>query len=228
MKFSVMGNNMQSLKVDLDRGDRFYADSGKLISKTTDVIMTPRLVGGIIGAFKRTATGATAMLTEFSAKDAAGHAELAGVIPGKVFEVDLAKDQEFVAEHYAFLAAEDTVTFTIQVVGIGAALFGGEGWILQKFRGPGKVFIHVIGDIIEYDLNNASTVEIDPGHVAGFDGTLSYKIAFVDNIRTAMFGGIGLFLAKFDGTGRVITHSVSKQKLAAALFAVRNPKAKGV
>ena len=61
--------------------------------------------------------------------------------------------------------------------------------MLQKFSGPGKVFIHVIGDIIEYDVDPSSTIQIDPGHVAGFDGTLSYNVTFVDNIRAVMFGG---------------------------------------
>lgn len=218
MKYEIIGNNMQSLKVDLEPGERIFGDSGTIVSKSDSVVMTPRMVGGIGGMFARKMTGATGFLTEFTSKNVEGHVSLAGVYPGKVFEIDLAEDETFIAEQQAFLAAEDTVKFTVQTMGVGAMWFGGAGIVMLKLVGPGKAFIHVVGDIIEYDVTDANPIEIDPGHVAGFDGTLQYKVTFVDNIRTAMFGGVGLFLATFTGTGRVITHSVSRQKLAAQVF----------
>ena len=178
--------------------------------------MTPRLVGGIVGALKREMGGASAMLTSFEAKED-GSVSIAGIYPGKVMPVTLVAGQEFVAEQSAFLAAEDTVQYTFQTVGLGAAFFGGEGFILQKFVGPGTVFIHIVGDVVEHDIDGAP-VDIDPGHIAGFDATLQYKIKFVDNVRTAMFGGVGLFLATFTGKGKVYAHSVSKFKLAAEIY----------
>ncbi len=214
MNFEIVGNNMQSLKIDLEPGERVFGDSGTLISKSDSVIMTPRMQGGIGGMFARKMTGATGLLTEFSAKDMAGHVSMGGIYPGKVFAVELADAETFVAEQKAFLAAEDSVKFTIQVMGLGAMWFGGEGIVMQKFVGPGKIFIHIVGDIIEYDVTEENPIEVDPGHVAGFDGTLQYKVTFVDNVRTALFGGVGLFLATFTGKGRVITHSVSRMKLA--------------
>ena len=104
--------------------------------------------------------------------------------------IQLEKGQGFVADRYSFIAAEESVNFTIQTTGLQAGLFGGEGFILQKFVGPGTVFIHVIGDIIEHQLDGTTQLEIEPSHLAGFDATLQYKIRFVDNIRTMMFGGI--------------------------------------
>lgn len=218
MKYEIIGNNMQSLKVDLEPGERIFGDSGTLVSKSDSVIMTPRMAGGVGGMFARKVTGASGLLTEFGAKDIQGHVSLAGIYPGKVFTVRLDEGQTFVAEQQAFLAAEDTVKFTIQTMGLGAMWFGGAGILLQKFVGPGMVFIHVVGDVIEYDVTDGNPIEVDPGHVAGFDGTLQFKVTFVDNIRTAMFGGVGLFLATFKGDGRVITHSVSKVKLATQIF----------
>ncbi|MDE1860561.1 MAG: TIGR00266 family protein [Candidatus Micrarchaeota archaeon] len=214
MNFEINGDNMQSLKIDLGEGESIYADSGKLISKTANVIMTPRLAGGVMSALKREMTGASGFLTEFQPKKGDGFVEIAGVFPGKIFEIDLTPGQEFVAEKYAFLAAEESVKFGLDVVSMGPGFFGGEGWILQKFRGPGKVFIHVVGDKIEYNVDDRTVIEVDPGHVAGFDATVNYKVRFVDNIRTAMLGGVGLFLATFTGNGRIITHSESRTKLA--------------
>lgn len=218
MKYNIIGGSMQSLDIELESGEKVYGDSGKLLGKSENVVMTPRLVGGIVGAIERKITGATAMLTEFSPKDSPGIVSMAGVIPGKIKVIELGEGEAFIAEHYAFLAAEDSVKFTIQTVSIGAAFFGGAGLILQKFVGPGTVFIHTAGDLLEYTLDGTKALEVDPGHIAGFDATLNYKIRFVDNIRTALFGGVGLFLATFQGKGRVILHSVSRFKFSSEIF----------
>ncbi len=218
MEYKILGNSMQALDISIGEGEAVYSDSGKLVSKSDNVIMTPRLVGGVIGAIERKITGATGMITEFRSSSDQGTIAVAGIMPGKIKVVELKDGETFIAEHYSFLAAEESVKFTMQTVGLGAAFFGGAGLVLQKFTGPGKVFIHVSGDIIEYDLDGTRDLEVDPGHIAGFSGTLEYKIKFVDNIRTAMFGGVGLFLARFTGTGNIVLHSVSRYKLSSEIF----------
>lgn len=209
---------MQVLRVSLSPGEKIYADSGKLVSKTQGVTMTPRLVGGILHAIERKVTGATGMLTEFNSGQGIGSLSLSGVFPGKIKAITLAEGESFTTEDYSFLAAESTVTFTVQAVGIGAALFGQTGLVLQRFLGPGTVFMHVSGDIIEYDVDDEGSLEVDPGHIAGFSSNMSFKITVVDNVRTAMFGGMGIFLAKFTGQGKVILHSVSRRKLSSDIF----------
>ena len=218
MKYEVIGGSMQAVRISLDVGEKVYSDSGKLVSKSQSVIMTPRMVGGIVGAIERKVTGATGFLTEFVAKDAPGNMTVAGVLPGKVYQLTLGEGEDFIAEHYAFIAADETVKFTMQTVGIGGAFFGGAGLILQKFVGPGNVFLHITGDVVEYDVTEDNPLEIDPGHIAGFDSSLKYKITFVDNIRTAMFGGVGLVLAKFEGNGKVVAHSVSRLKMSSEIY----------
>lgn len=218
MNYEILGSNMQAVRITLNAGEKIYTDSGKLVSKGGNVKMQPRLVGGIVGAIERKATGATGMLTEFEALDGPGSVSVAGTLPGKVYVIKLDAGEQFIAEHDAFLAAESTVKFTISTVSIGAAFFGGAGLILQKFDGPGTVFMHIVGDIIEYNLDGITPLEIDPGHVAGFDVSLKYSITFVDNIKTMMFGGIGVFLARFEGKGKVVAHSVSKLKLSSDIY----------
>lgn len=227
MKYEVIGGSMQAVRISLDVGEKIYSDSGKLVSKSKSVVMEPRLVGGIVGAIERKVTGATGFLTEFVAKGEPGHITVAGVLPGKIYQLTLNEGEDFIAEHYAFIAADETVKFTMQTVGIGGAFFGGAGLILQKFVGPGNVFLHITGDIVEYNVTEDNPLEIDPGHIAGFDSNLKYKITFVDNIRTAMFGGVGLFLAKFEGNGRVVAHSVSRLKMASELYLQGKESAKG-
>ena len=218
MKYEIIGHNMQLLKATLEPGERIFGDSGTLVSKNDSIVMTPRVVGGLGGLFARKMTGATGMLTEFKAKDVEGHVSLAGVYPGKVYQVDLGDGEIFIAEQKAFLAAEDTVKFSVQMMSLGAMWFGKSGIVMQRFVGPGKVFLHITGDIIEHDVTGGSSVEIDPGHVAGFSGDLQYKVIFVDNIKTAMFGGVGLFLVIFSGSGKVVTHSVSRAKFSSQIY----------
>lgn len=219
MEYDIVGNNMQALHVTLGEGERIYADSGKLVSKSDNVVMTPRMVGGVINAIERKITGASGLLTVFESRDGTGDVQVAGVIPGKIIQLDLKPGDSFIAEDHAFLAAQESVKFTIQAVSLGPAFFGGAGIVLQKFEGPGAVFLHVSGDVIEYNLDGSHAFEIDPSHIAGFESTLSYKIRFVDNVRTAMFGGVGLFLATFTGKGRVLAHSVSRLKLSSEIYA---------
>lgn len=217
--FEIVGHDMQLLKLTLKKGERIYSDSGKLVSKSESVNMTPRLVGGVISAIERKVVGASGLLTSFEAKDD-GFVSVGGVFPGKVLPIGLRAGESFIAESNAFLAADDTVSYSLQPVNLGAAFFGGAGFVLQKFVGPGYVFIHVIGDVVEHDLDGTKALEMDPGHIAGFDPGIQYKIRFVDNIRTAMFGGVGLFLATFTGKGRVFCHSVSPIKLATEIVAL--------
>ncbi|MEM3839434.1 MAG: TIGR00266 family protein [Candidatus Micrarchaeaceae archaeon] len=227
MKFTIIGGDLQSLRIDLEKGESVYADSGTLVSKDSTVIMTPRAVGGLLGMLERKATGATALLTEFRARDGPGHMQVAGVFPGRIVPIELADGERFAAERFAFLAAEESVKFDIHITNLSGGLFGGTGFVLQNFTGPGKVFIHITGDMIIHNLDGTKEVEVDPSHVAGFDGTLSYKVRFVDNVKTAMFGGVGLFLATFSGRGRLITQTISRYKLAAELYSEGQEQVKG-
>lgn len=211
---------MQAVRLILNQGEKIYADAGKLLSKE-NVQMVPRMRGGVMGAITREVEGASAFVTDFEPTASSGVVALAGTLPGKVFIIRLNESESFIAEHYAFLAAEDSVKFTMQTVKISAAMFGGAGLILQKFVGPGMVFLHVVGNVVQYDVAQGTPLEIDPQHIAGFTEGLDYKIAFVDNVRSALFGGVGVFLAKFEGSGKVIAHSVSRYKLASELLTLQ-------
>jgi uncharacterized protein (AIM24 family) len=96
---------------------------------------------------------------------------------------------------------------------LGAGFFGGEGFILEKLVGPGTVFIHAGGDFVEFSLNAGETMHIDAGCIVAFDESVDYDIQFVGGIKTALFGGEGLFLAAVTGPGRVIVQSMTINKL---------------
>ncbi len=216
MEYKLEGRQLVS--IHLKQGEKVYADPGKLVGKSATVIMNPKMVGGIMTALSRKAVGSASFLTEFEAVDGPGVVSFAGVLPGKALGIQLGEGEEFIAEQYAFLAAEDGVKFTVQAVNIGAAFFGGAGLILQKFVGPGMVFIQAVGDIVIYDLDGTNPLQADPGHIAGFDASVEFNIKFIDNVKSAFFAKEGIFLATFSGKGRVMLNSVSRFKLTLDVY----------
>ncbi len=104
---------------------------------------------------------------------------------------------------------------------LGAGFFGGEGFILERLTGPGKVFIHGGGDFVEFSLNMGQTLQVNTGCIVAFDESVSYDIQMVGGIKTAIFGGEGLFLATLTGPGRVIVQSMTLEKLRRELAPAR-------
>ena len=208
MKYRIVGEDMQTLRVSLDDGDTFYANPGHFVRKDNAINMSARAVGGATGGLVRAFTGSGIFLAEFTA-NGKGEVALAGILPGKVMSFDLKEGEEILVEHNAYLASSSG-DINIQTVSLGAAFFGGAGLFLQRHKGPQTVFIHVIGGAVETELDGTSEVQIEPGHLAAFDTSLNYDIEYVGNIRAAILGGAGLFFANFTGKGKVICHSTSR------------------
>ena len=113
-----------------------------------------------------------------------------------------------------FVAAEATVQLDIALTRkLGAGFFGGEGFILQRLRGPGIAFIHAGGDFLEFDLDVSETLQVDTGCLVCFDDTVDYDISLAGGIATSVFGGEGLFLATLTGPGKVVLQTLTLNKL---------------
>jgi uncharacterized protein (AIM24 family) len=126
----------------------------------------------------------------------------------------LAAGQSVLVQRDSFLVAQSTAQLNIAFVKkIGAGFFGGEGFILEKLTGPGTVFIHGGGDFIEFNLTPGEVMQVDTGSVVAFDESVDYDIQMAGGIRTAIFGGEGLFLATLRGPGRVIIQSMTLSKM---------------
>lgn len=127
---------------------------------------------------------------------------------------DLAAGQSILAQRDSFLFAQSTVQLNIALVKkLGAGFLGGEGFILEKLTGPGSVFIHGGGDFIEFQLGPGEQLQVDTGCIVAFDESVSYDIQIAGGIRTAIFGGEGLFLATLTGPGRAIVQSMTLEKM---------------
>src|SRR6202049_375460 len=223
---TIVGDNLQIARVRLKPGQEVYAEAGKMIYKTPSVTWETRMSGNtlgekILGAFKRKLMGESLFLPYFrGASD--GEVGFAGSYPGKIQAFDLAAGQTVIVQRDAFLFAQSTAQLNIELVRrLGAGFFGGEGFILERLTGPGQVYIHAGGDFVEFQLQAGEMLQIDTGCIVAFDEGVDYDIQLVGGIRTALFGGEGLFLATLRGPGRVIVQSMTLQKMRRELAPYR-------
>jgi uncharacterized protein (TIGR00266 family) len=219
LKYDIEGHNLQIARVHLQPGQEIYAEAGKMIYKSATVEWTTRMSGNtigdkIIGAFKRKLMGESLFFTHFQANAGAGEVGFAGHYPGKIQVFDLPPGQTIMVQRDGFLFAQSTVSLDIALVRrLGAGLLGGEGFILQKLTGPGLVFVHAGGDHVDFTLAPGETLQVQTGHLVAFEPTVNYDIQMVGSIRTALFGGEGLFLTTLTGPGRVILQSMTLERL---------------
>ncbi|HUS07065.1 MAG TPA: TIGR00266 family protein [Bryobacteraceae bacterium] len=218
LQYTIQGDNLQVARVSLKPGQELYAEAGKMLYKTPSVQWETRMTGEslgakIWGAVKRKLMGESLFMTYFRAMSA-GEVGFAGSYPGRIQVFDLAPMQSVLVQRDSFLFAQTTVQLNLAMVKkLGAGFFGGEGFILEKLTGPGLVFIHGGGDFVEFTLQPGEMLQVDTGCIVAFDESIAYDIQFVGGIKTAMFGGEGLFLATMTGPGRVIVQSMTLEKM---------------
>ena len=166
--------------------------------------------------------GESLFLTYFRA-DSDGEVGFAGSYPGRIQVFELAAGQSVMVQRDSFLFAQTTVQLNIALVKkLGAGFFGGEGFILERLTGPGTVFIHGGGDFVEFNLAAGEALQVDTGCIVAFDEGVDYDIQLVGGIKTAIFGGEGLFLATLRGPGRVIVQSMTLEKMRRELAPARS------
>jgi uncharacterized protein (TIGR00266 family) len=219
LRYDIEGHNLQIARVHLEPGQEIYAEAGKMIYKSASVDWATRMTGQsisqkILGALKRKLMGESLFFTYFGATDSPGEVGFAGHYPGKIQVFELAPGQPMLVQRDGFLFAQSSVTLDIAMVRrLGAGLLGGEGFILQKLTGPGAVFVHAGGDHVDFTLAPGEVLQVQTGHLVAFEPTVNYDVQLVGNIRTAIFGGEGLFLTTLTGPGRVILQSMTLERL---------------
>lgn len=223
LDYKIEGDNLQIARVTLKPGQEIYAEAGKMIYKTPSVFWETRMAGEslgekIWGAIKRKAMGESLFLTYFKTSGTSGEVGFAGNYPGKIQVFELKDGQNMMVQRDGFLFAQTPAQLNIAFTKkLGAGFFGGEGFILERLTGPGAVFIHAGGDFVEFTLAPNESIQVETGHIVAFEESVGYDIQFVGGIKTALFGGEGLFLATLTGPGRVIIQSMTLSKLRTEL-----------
>ncbi len=216
MEHEIIGDNLQMVVVKLSSNEMAYAEAGAMVYMSQSMQMNTKAKGGLLKGLKRTLAGETFFMTEFT-PSGDGFVAFAGNAPGKIRPIEL-KGNEFLVQKDAFLCAENSVDLDIAFTKkLGAGLFGGEGFILEKLSGNGTAFIHACGDFVEMNLAPGEVIKVDTGSVVGFDSTVGYDITRAGNVKSMVFGGEGIFLTTLTGPGHIILQSMTVANLAAAL-----------
>ena len=219
MKHSITGDNLQLLNIELMPNEKVYSEAGSMVFMSGNVVMEARAKGGLMAGLKRKMTGESFFVTEFYTSGGQGLISFGGSLPGKIRAIDLNAGGTWLLQKDAFLCAEDSVQMDIAFQRkLGATFFGGEGFILQQLSGSGAAFINATGDLIEMDLQPGQVLKISTGNVVGWQSTVSYDIQAVGGIKTAFFGGEGLFVTTLTGPGKVLLQSMTASKLAMSIY----------
>ena len=183
-----------------------------------NVEMSTGTKGGLMAGLGRKLAGESLFMTTYTCRGDEGLVVFTPEAPGKVLDFQLAAGQSLICQKDAFMAAESSVKLEMHFRRkLGAGLFGGEGFILQKVTGPGTVFLEVPGEVREYALAPREVMQVDPGHIALFEPTVSYDITTVKGVTNILFSGEGLFLAKLTGPGRIWLQTLPLSNLAGKL-----------
>jgi len=220
MEYRIIGSTLQAVIMELDPGETVYSESGGMAWMSGNIEMkTSGRGGGLGGALKRAVSGESLFLVEYTSQGGKGLVAFASDFPGKIVPLNLGNDQQMICQKTAFLCAEKTVGLDIHFrKRLGAGLFGGEGFILQKLTGPGVAFVCLDGEIMEYTLASNQVLKVDTGHIAMYEPTVSFDVEMIKGFSTIMFGGEGLFLATLKGPGRVWLQTMPTSNLARAIL----------
>jgi uncharacterized protein (TIGR00266 family) len=228
--FKIHGNEMQFVEVFLDPGESAVAEAGAMMFMTDGIQMETvfgdgsgrqqqsGLMGALLGAGKRLLTGESLFMTVFTnaARRGVERVAFAAPYPGKILPMDLARlGGQLICQKDSYLCAAKGVSIGIAFQKkIGVGLFGGEGFIMQKLEGDGLVFAHAGGTVHTYDLAAGEVLRVDSGCLVALQPPVNYDVELVGGIKTALFGGEGLFFATLRGPGRVWLQSLPLSRLA--------------
>jgi uncharacterized protein (TIGR00266 family) len=230
--FVINGTEMQFVEVELDPAESVVAEAGSFMYMTPGITMetvfgdgsgaqTGGFFGALVGAGKRLLTGESLFMTVFS-NSGSTKQQVAFAAPyaGKIIPMDLSTlGGELVCQKDSFLCAARGVSIGIAFQRkIGAGLFGGEGFIMQRLQGDGLCFVHAGGTIQARDLQPGETLRVDTGCLVALQPSVTYDIQFVGKVKTALFGGEGLFYATLTGPGKVWLQSLPLSRLADRIY----------
>ena len=236
--FEIKGQELQFVEIELDPGESAVAEAGAMVWKDAAIGMTTvfgdgragettgGFMGKLLGAGKRLVTGETLFTTVFT-HNGSGKARVAfaAPVPGTILPIKLdSVDGTLICQKDAFLAAARGVQMGIFFQRkVMTGLFGGEGFIMQRLDGDGWVFVQMGGTVIERTLAPGEELHIDTGCVAAFTAGVEFDIMAAGGVKTMLFGGEGLFLARLRGPGRVWIQSLPFARLAGRVLAMASP-----
>ena len=218
MEYEITGGSFPVVICTLQKGEVMKNETGAMAFMTSGMKMDTYTGGGLFKGLGRALSGDTIFLNFFTAQEDNQKVAFSACSPGKIFPVRLDGTNTIIGQKNAFLAAEESVDLDIYFKNkLGTGIFGGEGFILQKFTGTGIVFLEIDGEVIEYDLEPGEKLLVDPGHIAAMEVSVDFDIERVKGAKNILFGE-GLFFSRLTGPGKVWIQTMPISKLAEAII----------
>ena len=209
MQYKIIGQTVPVVEVTLNKGETVYTQTGGMSYQTEGIAMKTNTRGGIMKGIGRMFSGESLFMANYIAERDGAMVAFGTTVPGNIIPVDLSQmPNGITVQKGSFLCAEDGVETSVAFSKkFSAGIFGGEGFILQKAKGRGMLFLEVDGDPIEKELMPGEILKVDTGNVVAFEQSISYEVEMIKGIGNIFLGGEGLFLTKLVGPGKVILQS---------------------
>lgn len=223
MEAKILGDSLPVVTCKLSKGESVVTESGGMSWMDEGIKMSTSTNGGIMKGLGRALAGESLFMNTYTAEKDGVEIAFSSSFPGKILEFNLNQGETIIAQKRSFLCAESTVDIAMHFrKKLGAGFFGGEGFIMQKITGPGKVYLEIDGEVIKRELAEGEKLKVDNGYVAAMTSGVNLDIETVSGIKNIMFGGEGLFLTTVKGPGTVWLQSMPISKLASLLYVPRS------
>lgn len=219
MKYQIIGNSFPAVSCQVAAGETLITERGSMCWMSPNMKMDTTTGGGIGRALGRMFAGEALFQNRYTAVGGEGNITFASSFPGEIRAVKITPDQPLIIQKSAFLASEAGVELSIHFQKkMGAGLFGGEGFILQRLSGNGIAFLEIDGTPVEYELAAGQQIVIDTGYLAMMSDTCTIEIETVPGVKNMLFGGEGIFNTVVTGPGRVMVQTMPIYAVANALI----------
>lgn len=216
MQYEIKGGAFPVVICTLASGEQMITEKGSMVWMSPNMHMETR--GGGLGKMFSKAFSGESIFQNIYTANGSGMIAFASSFPGMIKPVTIAPGQEMIVQKSAFLASESGVELSIHFSKkLGAGIFGGEGFIMQRLSGSGIAFIEIDGDLVEYELKAGQQIVVDTGNVAGFSPSVKMDIRQVPGVKNMLFGGEGLFNTVLTGPGRIWLQTMPICNVAASI-----------
>ena len=217
MRYEIKGGSFPVVICTLENGEKMITEKGSMVWMSPNMQMETR-GGGLGKMFSKAFSGESMFQNHYTARGGAGLIAFTSSFPGQIKVLTIEPGREMIVQKSAFLASEAGVNLSIHFQKrLGAGLFGGEGFIMQKLSGNGTAFVEIDGDLIEYELKPGQKLVVDTGNVAGFEPSVQMDIQTVPGAKNMLFGGEGIFNTVLTGPGRVWLQTMPIYNVANAI-----------
>ena len=217
MKYEIKGGSFPVVICYLENGEKMITERGSMAWMSPNMQMETK-GGGLGKMFSKAFSGESMFQNHYTARGSNGMIAFTSSFPGEIKVLEIGPGREMIVQKRAFLASEADVNLSVHFQKrIGAGLFGGEGFIMQRLSGSGLAFVEIDGDLIEYELKPSQQLIVDTGNVAGFEPSVQMDIQAVSGAKNILFGGEGIFNTVLTGPGRVWVQTMPIYNVANAI-----------